>query len=47
MARHAATRVNAFRQTPSGKQPFEFKGTNGFMITFDIKSSDVKKKKPE
>lgn len=36
--------VNAFRQTPSGKQPFEFKGTNGFMITFDIKSDDVAKK---
>jgi len=35
--------VNAFRQTPSGKDPFEFKGTNGFMITFDINSDDAKK----
>ena len=26
-----------------GKHPFEFKGTNGFMITYDIKSSDLKK----
>lgn len=35
--------VNAFRQTPEGKTPFEFKGTNGFMITFDINSDDGKK----
>jgi hypothetical protein len=35
--------VNAFRQPPSGKQPFEFKNSNGFMITFDINSDDVKK----
>jgi hypothetical protein len=35
--------VNAFRQTPSGKQPFEYKNSNGFMITFDINSEDVKK----
>jgi hypothetical protein len=35
--------VNAFRQTPAGKDPFEFKGTNGFMITFDMNSDDVKK----
>lgn len=26
-----------------GKNPFEFKGTNGFMITYDITSNDVKK----
>ena len=24
-----------------GTDPFEFKGTNGFMITFDIASKDV------
>lgn len=36
--------VEAFRQPPSGQEPFEFKGTNGFMITFDIKSDDVKSK---
>jgi hypothetical protein len=33
--------VQALRQTPDDQKPFEFKGTNGFMITFDIKSSDV------
>src|SRR5688572_1615424 len=26
--------VQALRQTPEGKKPYEFKGTNGFMITF-------------
>ena len=26
---------------PDGKQPYEFKGTNGFMITFDINDKDV------
>jgi hypothetical protein len=26
----------------AGSKPFEFKGTNGFMITFDISSADVK-----
>jgi len=31
--------VEAYR---AGDRPFEFKGTNGFMITFDIASSDVK-----
>jgi hypothetical protein len=35
--------VQALRQTPKGKQPFEFKGTNGFMITFDINSDDAAK----
>jgi len=25
-----------------GDKPFEFKGTNGFMITFDITSKDIK-----
>lgn len=33
--------VEAMRQAPEGQEPFEYKGTNGFMITFDIKSSDV------
>lgn len=33
--------VEAFRQVPEGKQGFEFKGSNGFMITFDINSKDV------
>jgi len=36
--------VEAFRAVPEGKQPFEFKGTNGFMITFDMNSNDVKSK---
>jgi hypothetical protein len=31
--------VEAYRV---GKDAFEFKGTNGFMITFDIDSRDVK-----
>jgi len=35
--------VEALRKTPEGKQPFDFKGTNGFMITFDINSGDVSK----
>ncbi len=35
--------IEALRQAPEGKEPYEFKGTNGFMITFDIKSDDVKK----
>ena len=30
--------VEAYRV---GKDPFEFKGTNGFMITWDISSKDV------
>jgi hypothetical protein len=34
--------VEALRAAPAGKEPFEFKGTNGFMITFDIKDEDVK-----
>jgi hypothetical protein len=33
--------VQALRQAPEGKEPYEFKGTNGFMITFDINSKDV------
>jgi hypothetical protein len=36
--------VEALKTVPKGKEPFEFKGTNGFMITFDIKSDDVKSK---
>jgi hypothetical protein len=32
--------VEAYRL---GDAPFEFKGTNGFMITLDIASSDAKK----
>ena len=32
--------VEAYRV---GEKPFEFKGTNGFMITFDINSSDAAK----
>jgi hypothetical protein len=35
--------VEAFRQVPAGQQPFEFKGSNGFMITIDMNSNDVKK----
>ncbi len=31
--------VEAYRV---GKQPFEYKGTNGFMMTYDITSKDVK-----
>jgi hypothetical protein len=33
-----ANEVEAYR---TGAKPFEFKGTNGFMITFDIASSDA------
>ena len=32
--------INAYRV---GANPFEFKGTNGFMITYDITSNDVKR----
>ena len=32
--------VEAYRV---GDKAFEFKGTNGFMITFDITSNDIKK----
>ncbi|HKE56814.1 MAG TPA: hypothetical protein VKB46_08940 [Pyrinomonadaceae bacterium] len=32
--------VEAYRV---GEKPFEFKGTNGFMITIDITSKDVKR----
>jgi hypothetical protein len=32
--------VEAYR---AGDKPFEYKGTNGFMITFDITSKDIKK----
>jgi hypothetical protein len=31
--------VEAYR---AGSKPFEFKGTNGLMITIDISSTDVK-----
>jgi hypothetical protein len=30
------------RVVPEGKEPFEFKGTNGFMITLDINADDIK-----
>lgn len=33
--------VQAMRKAPQGQQPYEFRGTNGFMITFDIASTDV------
>ena len=33
-----ANEVEAYR---AGEKPYEFKGTNGFMITFDIASEDV------
>lgn len=36
--------VQALRQAPEGQKPFEFKGTNGFMITIDMRSDDVPKK---
>jgi len=32
--------VEAYR---AGDKAFEFKGTNGFMITIDMNSGDVKK----
>jgi len=35
------SQVEAMRKAPDGKKPFEFKGSNGFMITFDITSKDV------
>jgi hypothetical protein len=38
--------VEALRVTPEGKKPFEFKGSNGFMITFDITSDDAAGNKP-
>jgi hypothetical protein len=31
----------ALKAAPEGQKPFEFKGSNGFMITFDINSRDV------
>lgn len=34
--------VEALRQAPEGQEPYEFKGTNGFMITLDINSEDMK-----
>ena len=44
-------RNNGFRMMPNeveayrgGDKPFEFKGTNGFMITIDINSKDAKEK---
>ncbi len=33
-----ANEVEAYR---TGDRPFEFRGTNGFMITLDINSNDV------
>lgn len=36
--------VQALRVVPDGQKAYEFKGTNGFMITFDINSNDVAKK---
>jgi hypothetical protein len=36
--------TEALRQAPAGQEPFEFNGTNGFMITFDISSKDAAKK---
>ena len=46
-----APRNNGFILMPNeieayrvGKHPFEYKGTNGFMITYDINSRDVAKK---
>ena len=38
LTRAVVSRLEAYR---SGDEAFEFKGTNGFMITFDIASSDV------
>ena len=32
--------VESLRRAPQGRKPYEFKGTNGFMITFDITSKD-------
>lgn len=33
--------ANEVETYKAGQKPFEFKGTNGFMITFDINSKDV------
>jgi hypothetical protein len=33
--------IEATRKVPQGQKPYEFKGTNGFMITFDITSKDA------
>jgi hypothetical protein len=35
--------VEAYREGP---KPYEFKGTNGFMLTFDMTSKDVPNGKP-
>lgn len=35
--------VQALRVAPEGRTAYEFKGTNGFMITFDINSAEGKK----
>ena len=35
--------VEALRVVPEYQKPFEFKGTNGFMITIDVNSKDVAK----
>jgi hypothetical protein len=32
---------NAVESYQGGDKPFEYKGTNGFMITIDINSKDV------
>lgn len=40
------SQVEAFRTVPAGKKPFEFKNSNGFMITFDVNSKDVAGQKP-
>ena len=37
--------VQALRRAPEGQEPFEFKGTNGFMITVDVNSADAAKAK--
>jgi hypothetical protein len=36
--------IQTLRVVPEGQKAYEFKGTNGFMITFDINSNDVGKK---
>lgn len=33
--------IQALREAPRDQKPYEFKGTNGFMITFDISSRDL------
>jgi hypothetical protein len=35
--------IEALRVAPPGKEGYEFKGTNGFMLTIDINSNDVNK----